>query len=148
MSQPISPKPDPTSPLSRRLLSHALVFLIAFLIGFVPAWMRGRETTRRLAESERALGLLRQEHALATAAIDARRGDYEPARQAASNFFTSLRAETEKGNDSLLTAAQKSAARPLFDQRDEIITLLARSDPAAADRLLEFYTSYRKMING
>jgi hypothetical protein len=29
--------------------------------------------------------------------------------------------------------------QPLFAERDEIITLLARSDPASADRLSDFY---------
>ena len=85
---------------------------------------------------------------LASAAIDARRGDYEPARQAASQFFTSLRAEIDKGDSSYLTQAQRAAAQPLLDGRDEIITLLARSDPASADRLSELYVAYRKAVGG
>jgi hypothetical protein len=38
--------------------------------------------------------------------------------------------------------------QPLFDQRDEIITLLARNDPASADRLSDLYASYRKLVGG
>ena len=78
--------------------------------------------------------------------IDARRGDYEPARQAARQFFNSLRAEVDRGDASTLTQAQRVGVEPLFTPRDEIITLLARSDPAAADRLAELFVSYRKIM--
>jgi hypothetical protein len=83
---------------------------------------------------------------LASAAIDARRGDYEPARQGASEFFTELRAEMDRGAKSALTEAQRAALEPMFAQRDNIITLLARSDPAAADRLSDIYAGYRKAV--
>ena len=32
--------------------------------------------------------------------------------------------------------------------RDELITLLARSDSAAADRLADLFVAYRKIMNG
>jgi hypothetical protein len=32
-------------------------------------------------------------------------------------------------------------------QRDELITLLARSDPASADRLTNLYVAYEKAMN-
>jgi len=93
-----------------------------------------------------ALGAMKWEPR-ASAAIDARRGDYETARQAASDFFTVLRAETNKGVDSALSQAQKDGAQPLFTQRDQIITLLARGDAASADLLSDLYVSYRKLVN-
>jgi hypothetical protein len=43
-----------------------------------------------------------------------------------------------------LTAAQRDALRPLLTQRDELITLLARGDPAAAPRLADMYAAFRK----
>jgi hypothetical protein len=36
----------------------------------------------------------------------------------------------------------------LFVGRDEVITLLARSDPASADRLSDLFVIYRKIMNG
>ena len=94
------------------------------------------------------MSLAQTQNSLASSVIDARRGDYEPARLAASQFFTSLLAEVNKGDDSALNAAQRAAVQPLFSQRDEIITLLARSDPAAADRLSDLFASYRKIMSG
>ena len=132
----------------QRIGIYAAVLLAGLLIGFVPMWVKARQCAGSLAEAEHHLGLARMQSQLASATIDARRGDYEPARQAASEFYTSLRAEADKGEASALTPAQRSGVQPLFAQRDEIITLLARSDPAAADRLSDLYASYRKIVGG
>ena len=93
------------------------------------------------------LDMSRMQNALASAAIDSRRGDYESARQAASSFFTSLRDEANRGDDSSLSQEQKSAMEPLFTRRDEIISMLARNDPAATDRLSDLYVSFREFMN-
>ena len=41
---------------------------------------------------------------------------------------------------------QREGVRPLLDQRDEMVTLLARGDPAAADRLSDLYSAYREVM--
>jgi hypothetical protein len=128
----------------RRIILYAGVILIAFLLGFFPMWLKARDSAARLAAAERQLTLAGIENNLASAVIDARRGDYEPARQATSQVFTSLRAEIDKGDASALTRAQRDGMQPLFAGRDEVITLLARSDPASADRLTDLYVAYRK----
>ena len=141
-------KPAKSTPSIRRIGIYAAILAVVFLAGFVPMWLKARDANSRLGESERKLSLVRMQSNLASAVIDARRGDYEPARQAASQFFTALRAEADKGEESALSAAQRTGVEPLFAGRDEIITLLARSDPAAADRLSDLYASYRKIMNG
>ena len=141
-------KPAKESNLMQRVGIYAALALVAFLIGFVPMWLKARASGNNLAAAERNLTLARLQNALASAALDARRGDYEPARQAASGFYTSLQADIDKGDDSTLTPAQREAAQKLFAGRDEVITLLARSDPAAADRLSDVYASYRKIVSG
>jgi hypothetical protein len=132
----------------RRLGIYGGVLLFGFLLGFVPMWLQARASAAKLADAERRLTLAGMQGDLASAAIDARRGDYEPARQSASRFFTSLRAEIDKGDTSYFTQAQRAGAQPLLAGRDEIITLLARSDPASADRLSEVYVAYRKAVTG
>jgi hypothetical protein len=143
----VRPKPVKTAPFMRRVITYAVLLLVVFLLGFVPMWLRSRECSSSLSEAERQLNLARIQNAVASAAIDARRGDYEPARQAASNFFTFLRAETDRGDESALSHAQRDGVQQLFIRRVELITLLARSDPASADRLSDLYLSYRKVIN-
>jgi len=148
MSEDVQPKPFKLSPVNQRVIIYAGVLLVVFLLGLIPMWLRARTANSRLAETKHQLILLRMQNNLASAAIDARRGDYEPARQAASEFFTSLEAEIAKGDTSHFTQAQREGMPPLFAGRDELITLLARSDPASADRLSDLFVAYRKIMNG
>lgn len=135
-----------STPLVRRFAIYAGVLLLGFLLGFVPMWLQARTSAAGLADAERRLTFVGMQGDLAAAAIDARRGDYEPARQSASQFFTSLRAEIDKGDTSYFTQAQRAGTQPLLAGRDELITLLARSDPASADRLSDLYAAYRKAV--
>jgi hypothetical protein len=131
----------------RRFILYVALLLLAFLLGLVPMWWLNSQCSSSLAEAERQSSLARMESSLASAAIYAQRGDYETARQAASDFFTSLRTETNKGVDSALSQAEITSLQPLVTQRDEIITLLARGDATSADLLSDLYVSYRTNVN-
>lgn len=146
MNEDPDTKPTMQTPLIRRVGLYAVVLLVGLMLGFIPMWLKARACDNSLAKVEKELKLARMRNMLASAVIDARRGDYEPARQAASQFFISLQAETDGNVASNLTPAQIEGVKPLFAGRDEIITLLARSDPASADRLSDLYVSYRKNI--
>lgn len=146
MSEEVQPETVKATPVMRRFIIYGAVLLVAFLLGLVPMWLKARQYAGSLAEAERQLTLVRTQHELASAVIDARRGEYEPARQAASQFFTSVRAEIDEGDASDLTQAQRQAVTPLLASRDEFITLLARSDPASADRLSDLYIKYRAAL--
>lgn len=148
MSEDLQFKPVKSNSSKQRFIIYAGVLLVVFLLGFVPMWFRARTANSSLVETERQLTLVRMQSNLASAALDARRGDYEPARQAASQFFTSLRAEIDKVGTSSFTKAQREGLLPLFEGRDEVITLLARSDPASADRLSDLFVAYRKIMTG
>jgi hypothetical protein len=145
MSEDLDRKPV-TSNRMQRFLIYAAVLLVVFLVGFVPMWLKARTANNTLMETEHQLFLVRTQNDLASAVIDARRGDYEPARQAVSRFFTSLNEERNKARSSSYTQAQKQALQPLFAGRDELITLLARSDPASADRLSDLFVAYRRIM--
>ena len=146
MNKDVQPKPVRTTHWARRVILSAALLLIAFLSGFIPMWWKSRECSGSLAAAEHQLSLARVQNALASAVIDARRGDYEPARQAASDFFTSLRTEIDRGDASALSPAQREGGLPLLTRRDEIITLLARSDPVSAEQLSDLYVAYRKGV--
>jgi uncharacterized protein with PIN domain len=148
MSEEVQPKPVKSTPAAQRFLIYAAVLLVIFLLGFVPMWLKARAANNSLLETDHQLFMVRMQSSLASAAIDARRGDYEPARQAVSQFFTSLRAEMDKGDTSNYTQAQRQGMQPLFAGRDELITLLARSDPASADRIADLFVAYRKIVSG
>jgi flagellar biosynthesis/type III secretory pathway M-ring protein FliF/YscJ len=129
---------------ARRVILYAAVLLVVFLLGLVPMWMTARARSRERDAAQAALRVSTLQNTLANAAIDARRGEYEPARQAASDFFTNLGAEIARGPDSVFDETQRNNLRPMFAARDDTITLLARGDPASADRLVELYNTYRQ----
>ncbi len=86
----------------RRVLGYTIVLLVVFLLGFIPMWLKSRESSRSLTEAEQQLALARMQNILASATIDARRGDHESARQSVGDFFTALRTEIDRGEVSAL----------------------------------------------
>jgi hypothetical protein len=135
------------SPL-RRFAIYAVIVVVVFLLGLVPMWLTARNRAKERDDARRELRLSEMENDLSAAVINARRGEYEPARQATSKFFTSLGAQCDVSTEpSDLTPGQCEALRRSLDQRDELITLLARSDPASADRLTEIYVAHEKAMS-
>jgi len=143
MDEEITTPMKPNNNWRDKIGFYAIIVILAFLVGLVPMWLNSRKyaAERDVAQSE--LRLAQLQNFLASAAIDARRGEYEPARQNASNFFTVINAEMNSSN-SLFNTAQRENIALLMSQRDDLITLLARGDPAAAERLTDFYVAYRK----
>lgn len=129
----------------RTALAVGLLVVGVFLIGYLPATLRVSNLERDRDAALAELRLARVQLSLASAAIDARRGEYEAARVAAVAFFTSLSDELS-GRDAGagLSLEQREALQPLLEQRDELITLLARGDPASAERMATLYHTYRQ----
>jgi hypothetical protein len=96
--------------------------------------------------AQRGVRLAQLENTLAAAMIDVQRGNYEPARQLTSDFYTDLRRQVDD-DDGLFNPSQREALKSLLAERDELITLLARSDPSATDRLFAVYSTYNKVAN-
>jgi hypothetical protein len=131
---------------SLRIIVLLVVLFAVFLLGFIPQWRKAREQLAAREKAEHALTLTRIVKDLGSAAIDARRGEYEAARVEASAFFTAAHFEVDQRDASMLTQQQRDALLPLLAPRDELITLLARSDPASADRLSNLYVVVRKVL--
>lgn len=81
--------------LGRIIVSVGLLILV-FILGLAPMRATSGDNSALLADPARQLHAVRLENALASAAIDAQRGNYEQARQAASGFFAFLREEGER----------------------------------------------------
>lgn len=137
-------KAVPADNRAKRILIYAGVLIVVFLLGLVPMLLIAYSRAVERDDARHELRLCSIQAALATATIDARLGNYEPARQAASNFFTELRAELEKDSESPFDQAERESLKSILVPRDEVVTLLARGDPAAADRLATIFTAYRK----
>lgn len=127
----------------QRLGVYGTVVGVALLVGFVPMWLVARTRANERDAVQQAFRLAQLENMVAAAAIQSRRGDYEPAREAASSFYTKLRAELDR-SEQVFSPSQRASIEPLLARRDQLITLLARADPAAVDALADLYISYRR----
>lgn len=130
-----------------RLAIYVTIALGFFLLGFVPMWFKANSAIEQRDAAQREVRLTQMENTLGTAMVDVHRGEYEPARQITSEFYTSLRSQIDAGSVSVFTPAQREKLRLLLGERDEVITLLARRDPAAADRLFAIYSTYNKLTS-
>lgn len=126
---------------------YIIIAVVIFLAGLIPMWLKANSMASQRDAARRELQLSRMQNMLASSAIDAQRGEYEPARQEASDFYTALREQLDRsGDEAALTSQQHDNLQSLLKERDEVITLLARSDPAAAPRLLETHATFRKVL--
>lgn len=128
----------------KRIGIYAAILVAVFLLGLIPMWLSARERSSERDAAQRSLRVSQMQNRLASAAIDARRGEYEQARNAASDFFTNLRTEVDRTQDRALTTDQNTRAETILATRDDIITLLARNDPASVDRLSDAYVAFRE----
>lgn len=147
MSTAEQPATSETDPRMKRIAIFAGIVVVAFLLGLVPMGLRAWSRANERDVAQRQLRLCNLQLSLASAAISARKGEYELARQATSEFFTALHTQLEETSGSSdLTTTQRDALKPLLSDRDNLITLLARGDPASADRLSDLYGTYQKAM--
>jgi hypothetical protein len=131
----------------RRVALYVTLSLGFFLLGFVPMWLKANSAIEQRDAAQREVRLGQLQNTLGAAMVGVQRGEYEPARQITSDFYTNLRSQIDAGSASVFTPAQREKLRPLLGERDDVITLLARSDPAAANRLFAIYSSYNKLAS-
>ena len=131
----------------KRVALHATMALGFFLLGFVPMWFKTDAAIEQRDAAQRAVRLTQLHNTLATAVIDVQRGQFEPARQLTSDFYTNLRRQVDTDNGTLFTASQREGLKLLLSERDDLITLLAQSNPAAIERLVSVYSTYSRLVN-
>jgi hypothetical protein len=131
----------------KRIALYSVLAVVFFLMGLIPMALRARQYSEEREAAQHEVRLKQMETQLAAAVINADRGEYEPARQTTSDFFATLRSQIDRGPESDLSSFQRDRLRALLSERDDVITLLARSDPAAVSRLSDIYVSYQKAMN-
>jgi len=131
----------------KRVALYVTLSIGFFLLGFAPLWYTVTPAIEQRDAAQRVVRLAQLKNTLADAVIDVQRGQYEPARQLTSDFYTNLRRQVDSDDASVFSPGQRQGVRSLLAERDELLSLLARSDPAAAERLLNVYSTYKKFAN-
>ena len=127
---------------SAQLKSFGIGALVGLLLGLIPTGVALVETRSERDALQRQLHVSELEMSLSSAAVLARHGDYPAARDAASRFFSSATLALDRDDDAL-SPEQAAYLRSALAERDALITLLARSDPAGAERSTTMYVAYR-----
>jgi hypothetical protein len=140
MDQPAAP--PPTRQRLKQIKTYGIWFVVGLLVGLLPPAVRLIQTQRDRDSLQRQLQVAQLEMNLASAALMARHGDYTAARNAASQFFSDARRAADGGDD-ILSAAQLTYLQSALAERDALITLLARGDPAGAERSTAMYVAHR-----
>lgn len=128
------------------IVGGILLFVLGFLFGMIPMWLQAHGLKAELDTANHEMRIGQWQNALATATIDARRAEYNSALLSASKFFTEVTAEIGKPAKSDFTPTQAERIKALMAPRDEVITLLARNDPAAGDKLAAMHVAFRAAI--
>lgn len=134
---------DPISSSGPRRRAYLIGLLLAFLVGFLPMWFVAHSRASELADARVQLERMSLVDGISSAAFYAKRGEYETARQKTSAFFTSLLAQQ---SGEVLKTDEKNALKPLLNQRDDVITVLARSDPGSVERLFGIEHQVRSVL--
>jgi hypothetical protein len=122
--------------------AYGVWFLAGLLIGVLPVGIRLYQAQRAGDALQQQLQATQMEMHLASAALMARHGDYTAAREAASQFFSAARQAVDDP-DATLSAAQRSQLQGVLTERDALISLLSRGDPAGAERSTAMYVAHR-----
>ncbi|HUQ86341.1 MAG TPA: LapA family protein [Vicinamibacterales bacterium] len=145
-STPQASAADPTitsaRPRSNQFKTYAICFLAGLLIGLVPVGVRLFQTQRERNTLQQQLRAANLELNLSSAAVMARHGDYTAARDAASRYFSDAKVAVDD-RDGTMTAGQLTHLQSALADRDSVITLLSRGDPAGAERLTTMYVAHR-----
>lgn len=126
---------------NRRTPVWVAAIVIAFAAGFGWQYVERRQAEAQLEATSNALAEARLESALATALVEAQQGNYELARQRASDFFTNLQTLTASG---VLPADTFS---DIQSQRDATITMLSRGSTDAIALLQQLHAEFRSGLS-
>jgi len=139
MADPHAGSPRTTVP--RWIILVGIAVLLVFIAAMVTQVLRTREVRDELAAVRERLTVVESEAVVGAAAAEAQQGRYEPARQLASRFFTTVQRRALTG-----PVEQRAALQQILERRDAVITLLSRADPAAVAELARLVTSYRSTV--
>src|SRR5688572_21909862 len=91
----------------KRVALYVSLSLGFFLLGFAPMWFKSTQSIEQRDAAQRGVRLAQLQNTVAAAVIEVQRGQYEPARQLTSEFYTNLRRQVEGDSGSVFTSSQR-----------------------------------------
>lgn len=124
--------------LLKKIAIAAVILIIAFLLGYVPAVLSSRATEQRNAEMGYKLKVADLGSQLAMASYEVNRNNYANAAQFSSKFFDGSPVIINETKDPTL----KQKLQVMLARRDEITANIAQADPSVKEKLAQMYAEY------
>lgn len=124
-----------------RALKITAAILVAFGIGAGWQYVRAHGFWTEARDLREELTLQRLEATLATAAVEAQRGNHDVALRLASDFFTGLQNDIGMAPETAAPAFQD-----ILTQRDVTIATLSRADSGSGRMLASLLSRYRTAL--
>lgn len=121
--------------MSAKVGIGAVVLVIAFLLGYVPASLTARAERAERDRLQRTVAVSEIQIHLGMMSYEANRDNYGLAAQLATVFFDRVRAESGGPADQEITMSLQS----ILARRDEITSDLAQASPAVKAKIAEMY---------
>jgi hypothetical protein len=122
--------------VKNRVIVVAVVVVVAFLLGFVPQYVKAQRLESELHTAQQANAGAELRDLAAQAYVQANQKNFGLAAETASRYFNRTReVASQTGN-----AATKTALESILTARDKITAELAKGDPAAIGDLQDLFT--------
>jgi uncharacterized protein (DUF2267 family) len=122
--------------VKNRLLVGAVVIVIAFLLGFIPQYVKARNLESELRAAQQANTGAEIRDLIAQTYVQANQKNFGLAAATASRYFTRAREVANQTTD----ATAKSVLESVLTMRDKVTAELAKGDSAVLSDLQDIFT--------
>ena len=122
--------------MKNRLLVGAIIIVIAFLLGFVPQYVKAHNLESELRAAQQANAGAELRDLIAQAYVQANQKNFGLAASTTSRYFTRTREVANATTD----ATAKSVLESVLTMRDKVTAELAKGDSAVLSDLQDIFT--------
>ena len=122
--------------VKNRLLVGAIIIVIAFLLGFIPQYVKAHNLENELRTAQQANAGAELRDLIAQAYVQANQKNFGLAASTASRYFTRVRDVANQTTD----ATSKSVLETVLTLRDKVTAELAKGDAAVIGDLQDLFT--------
>jgi hypothetical protein len=126
--------------VNKRLIIEAIFVVAAFLIGFVPEYVKAERLQGKVETLRNDKGQAELRDLAALAYVQANQKNYGLATETSSRLFDRLRVAADQANN----PEMRKALSTILAMRDQTIAELAKGDPAAVTDLAQVYLKTRQ----
>ncbi len=126
--------------MRNRLVIEGVLLVVAFLLGFIPQYVKARHLDTELHAAEQKAAGAELRDLAAQAYLDASQKNYGLAADSSGRFFERAREAANHATD----PARKSALQGLQAPHDKVMSELAKADPTVITDLADLFTRARQ----